>query len=123
MIEQQHTTTVFDGEGNVVATEVTTILVPVPEEISDRQFAMGLAIAGLITQAEALAFVKTGEVPAALQAMIGAIEDDDARFEAEMLVSGATVFKRSHPLVSMIASQVGWSEQQTDQFWYDCAQR
>lgn len=123
MIEQQHTTTVFDGEGNVVATEVTTILIPVPEEISDRQFAMGLAIAGLITQPEALAFVKTGEVPAALQAMIGVIEDNDARFDAEMLVSGATVFKRSHPLVGMIASQIGWTEQQTDQFWYDCAQR
>lgn len=123
MIEVQSTTVLQDGQGNVVSTETVTTFVPVPEEISDRQFAMGLAIAGLITQAEALAFVKTGEVPAALQAMIGAIEDDDARFEAEMLVSGATVFKRSHPLVNMIASQVGWTEQQTDQFWYDCAQR
>ena len=123
MIEKQHTIALQDGEGNVISTETVTEYVSVPEEISDRQFAMGLAIAGLITQAEALAFVKTGEVPAALQAMIGAIEGDDARFEAEMLVSGATVFKRSHPLVSMIASQVGWTEQQTDQFWYDCAQR
>lgn len=123
MIEKQHTIVLQDGEGNVVSTETLTHYEPVPEEISDRQFAMGLAIAGLITQAEALAFVKTGEVPTALQAMVDAIEDTGARFEAEMLVSGATVFKRSHPLVSMIASQVGWTEQQTDQFWYDCSQR
>lgn len=123
MIEKQHTIALQDGEGNVISTETVTEYVSVPEEISDRQFAMGLAIAGLITQAEALAFVKTGEVPTALQTMIDAIADADARFEAEMLVSGATIFKRSHPLVSMIASQVGWTEQQTDQFWYDCAQR
>lgn len=123
MIEVQHTIVLQDGQGNVVSTETVTHYEPVPEEISDRQFAMGLAIAGLITQAEALAFVKTGEVPSALQVMIDAIEDAGARFDAEMLVSGATVFKRSHPLVSMIASQVGWTEQQTDQFWYDCAQR
>lgn len=114
---------VNDGHGNVIGTETITFECPVPNEISDRQFAMGLAIAGFITQAEALAFVKTGEVPTALQVMIDAIEDAVARFEAEMLVSGATVFKRNHPLVSMIASQVGWTEQQADQFWYDCAQR
>lgn len=123
MIAVEHTTVLQDGQGNVISTETVTEYVSVPEEISDRQFAMGLAIEGLITQAEALAFVKTGEVPASLQVMIDAIEDDDARFEAEMLVSGATVFKRTHPLVSLIASQIGWTEQQTDQFWYDCSKR
>lgn len=123
MIEVTHSIQLQDGEGNIISTETVTEYVPVPDEISDRQFAMGLAIVGLITQAEALSFVKTGEVPVALQVMIDAIEDDEARFEAEMLVSGATVFKRSHPLVSMIASQVGWTEQQTDQFWYDCSKR
>lgn len=123
MIETTHTVQLQDGQGNVISTETVTEYVPVPEEISDRQFAMGLAIAGLITQAEALSFVKTGEVPVALQVMIDAIADANARFEAEMLVSGATVFRRSHPLVGMIASQVGWTEQQTDQFWYDCSNR
>lgn len=94
-----------------------------PEEISDRQFAHQLAIAGVITQAEALDFVKTGTIPAALQAIVDAIADDDARFDAEMFISGATIFKRNHPLTIAIGSAYGWTSEQMDTFWFAASAR
>jgi len=85
--------------------------------ISDRQFAQALADLGVIARTEALAFVKRGEVPAALQAAIDAIADADARFAAEMQVSGATLFERTHPSTLALAHALGWSEVQTDELW------
>lgn len=91
--------------------------VPVPHEISDRQFAHQLAKAQIITQAEALAFVATGTVPVALQAIVDAIPDVDARFDAQMILSGAVVFKRAHPLTAAIGAAYGFSPEQMDAFF------
>ena len=80
---------------------------PVPDEISDRQFAHQLVRDGRITQAEALAFVQTGTIPADLVTALDEITDSEQRFDAEMLLSGATVFKRLHPVTTMIATAFG----------------
>ncbi|KQT58158.1 hypothetical protein ASG52_22150 [Methylobacterium sp. Leaf456] len=94
---------------------------PVPSTvlpaISDRQFAQALADLGVIARAEALAFVKRGEVPTALQAAIDAIPDPDDRFAAEMQVSGATTFERAHPSTLALAHALGWSDAQMDELW------
>lgn len=89
---------------------------PVPDTISDRQFFQQLAIAGVISQEEALAAVKTGDIPGALSGFVAAL-DDAARFNAEMLLSGATVFQRNHPLTDAIAMAQGMTPAQVDDFF------
>lgn len=90
---------------------------PVPEVISDRQFAQALAKQGVITKDEALAFVKRGEVPDALQAVIDSIEDPENRFDLDMAVSGATTFERSNPSTVVLAAALQWSAEQMDDLW------
>lgn len=94
----------------------------VPRDISDRQFFQQAAIAGVVTQAEALAAVQTGTIPAVLQAMVDAIQDPDEQFAATMILSGATVFERTHPLTEAIGVGAGWSSEQIDQFFIAAAQ-
>lgn len=90
---------------------------PVPETVSDRQFAQVLAKMGVMTQDEALAFVKVGEVPAKLQAAIDSIEDPDQRFAVNMAVSGATTFNRSNPSTLFLLKALGWTPEQADDLW------
>jgi hypothetical protein len=90
---------------------------PVPETISDRQFAQVLAIDGLITQAEALAWVKGGTVPASIQSVVDGIADASAKFGAQMLLSGATSFNRSHPMVTQLGTSLGMTPAQIDDIW------
>lgn len=95
---------------------------PVPQIISDRQFFQQAAISGLITQAEALAAVKTGDIPATLQAIVDSITDVNEKFAAEMLLSGATTFDRLHPLTEVVRVSLGWTPEQIDQFFTSAAQ-
>ena len=85
--------------------------------ISDRQFFQQLAVMEIITTAEALAAVRTGDIPAVLQGYVDAIDDDGQRFAAEMLLSGATVFERNHPLTEAIGAGQGMSAAQVDEFF------
>lgn len=93
---------------------------PVPEIISDRQFFQQLAVQGVITQAEALAAVKTGTIPTALQNLISALPADQ-QFGATMIVSGATTFNRSHALTIAIGQAYGWTAAQMDALWMAAA--
>ena len=90
--------------------------VPVPDSISDRQFFQQLAADGIITRAEALAAVKTGDIPAALAGIVDALPEAD-RFGAEMLLSGATVFERTHPLSVAIGEARGMTATDIDAFF------
>ena len=90
---------------------------PVPQTISDRQFFQQLAIMQIITQEEALAAVKTGAIPAALQSIVDTIVDDQTRFNVEMILSGATTFERSHPLTNNIGTAYGMTSEQMDDFF------
>jgi hypothetical protein len=89
--------------------------------ISDRQFFQQAALAGIITQAEALAAVQTGAIPAALQSIVDAIADPQQKFAAQMILSGATTFERNHPLTQSIGLALGWTEDQIDQFFRSAA--
>jgi hypothetical protein len=90
---------------------------PVPQTISDRQFAQVLAMDGLITEEDALAWVKVGTVPARLQALVDAIPDAAARFSANMLLGGATEFRRDHPMVSQLGAGLAMTDAQIDDIW------
>lgn len=89
---------------------------PVPEEISDRQFFHALALLGMITEAEALAAVKTGDPPAAMDAFIAALPSED-QFGARMLLEGATTFRRSHPLTEAFGAGMAMGAAQIDNLW------
>jgi hypothetical protein len=76
---------------------------PPPEVISDRQFAQALALAGTISEAEALAWAARGELPEAMEDALALIpEADRRRFGARMMLAGATTFERSHPLTDQL---------------------
>lgn len=94
----------------------------VPQLISDRQFFQQAAVVGLITQAEALAAVQTGTVPAILMSVINGMSDEMQKFAAEMMLAGATVFDRNHPLTEGVGAALGWTSEQIDQFFMAASQ-
>jgi len=102
---------VFDGTQIVV-----TRPAPVPEIISDRQFFQQLAIEGLITHAEALAAVRTGDIPAAMAAFITSLSSDQ-QFAAEMLLCGATQFLRHHPVTIALGVGLSKTSDEMDAIW------
>ncbi len=89
---------------------------PVPNSISDRQFFHILAVDGLITEAEALAAVKTGDPPAAFETFIASLPEGQ-RFNARMLLEGATTFERRHPLTDAFGSMYGMTPEEIDNLW------
>lgn len=109
------------ADGAFVAPSLSEVPVVVPEVISDRQFFQQLATLGLCTQAEALAAVQVGSLPAQMEALLSQLPSEQ-QFPARMLLTGATEFKRNHPVVATFAAASGWSDAQTDQFWIDASQ-
>lgn len=91
----------------------------VPVVISRRQFFQQLAVLGIITKDEALSAMRNGSTPAALNTLVQAIPDAGERFDAEMLVSGATDFLRYHPVTIQIGSAFGMTPAEIDQFFID----
>lgn len=122
-----HSETIFDilASGDLGIPVAPYVAPPeiVPASISDRQFAHELRARSLITQAEALAFVARGELPAALSALIAALPTQQARDDAELLLAGATSFERGHPLTATLAAGFGWTSQQADEFFIAAAAR
>lgn len=86
---------------------------PVPASVSDRQFFQQAALMGFITQEEALAAVSTGAIPATFSEVIGKMFDDN-QFAAKMMVSGATVFERNHPLTLVFGELMGLNKDELD---------
>jgi hypothetical protein len=105
------------SDAELAAYDITKIVTAdVPQVISDRQFFQNLANRGIITEAEALAAVGPGVIPAALAAFVAQLPEGD-RFAANMVLTGATEFQRTHPLVPVFAGLFGWSSTDIDDFW------
>lgn len=85
----------------------------VPAVVSDRQFFHACARAGLVTQDEALAAVRTGDLPAMLQDIVDLIPPP-YDFDVRMALQGESTFRRAHPFVEMIGRSLGWSHDQVD---------
>jgi len=89
---------------------------PVPSQISDRQFFQQLAVMDLISEAEAIAAVSTGTLPAAMAGFIDQLPAEQ-RFAARMALQGATTFVRSNPLVETFGAMQGMTPEQVDDLW------
>ena len=88
--------------------------------ISDRQFFQQLALDGVISEAEAEAAVATGVIPAAMLALVDALPAGQ-RFGARMMLMGATVFERHHPLTETIGALYGWDSARIDRLFEHAA--
>ena len=88
--------------------------------ISDRQFFQQMANDGRITQQEALDAVGSGVIPAAMDALIDQLPPED-RFAARMLVRGATMFLREHPVTVLIGQLYGMTGADIDQLWQEAS--
>ncbi|KQZ50325.1 hypothetical protein ASD54_08705 [Rhizobium sp. Root149] len=105
-------------------TTTTVEIAPLPpskpylRNLSRRQFYQALALGDdpYITEAEALAAVASGMLPAAVEAIVSNLPSE-TQFSARMLLVGATTFVRSHPLVGAFGVALGMSESQLDEFW------
>ncbi|MCW2242818.1 hypothetical protein [Azospirillum canadense] len=60
--------------------------------------------------------VKTGEIPTVLAVMVDGLPETD-RFAAEMILSGATEFRRDHQLTAAIGAAQGKTPEQIDDFF------
>lgn len=89
---------------------------PVPASVSRRQFFQALAVKATVSNTEALAAVRTGEIPAAMQTFVDAMPAGD-RFAAEMLLSGAATFDRANPLVPSFMVANGMKDADVDDLW------
>jgi hypothetical protein len=75
----------------------------VPSQVTRRQFFQAAAQEGLITQAEALALLATGAMPASLASAIAALPGAQ-QFTAQMAVLGDQTFERSSAIVVALAT-------------------
>ncbi|QRE74368.1 hypothetical protein [Methylobacterium aquaticum] len=100
-------------------------------DISDRQFARGLWGDGLIGYGDFLGFVGPGVIPAAIQAVVSTLPDDDTgrptpRKEAVGFLTGAKSYSFTHPLVeafraAMAASDPRWTPEYLRARWLSWA--
>lgn len=84
---------------------------PAPIVLTNRQLFAALALAGLITTDEALAAGRTGEVPAAIEAVFASLPEQDA-FLARLTWATMREVPRDHPLIAaMVAAQLATPQQ------------
>lgn len=93
---------------------------PVPQIISRRQFFQAAAGRGMITQPEALDAVRHGEIPVLMQQGIDTLSSEE-KFAAEMLLSGAGEFDRTHPLVAKFGETMSMPPAALDELWREAA--
>jgi hypothetical protein len=90
----------------------------VPTIISDRQFAQALALAGTITEGEALAWAARGELPQAMEEALDHIPDANGqRFGARMMLAAATSYERHLPLTEQLGGLLGYDAAALDALW------
>lgn len=110
--------TVPDEMEKVIRGADPNVFYPSPRvsEISDRQWAQALWKRNVITFDEARAFVKTGDLPPALLALIDELPEED-RNDAILTAEGAVLFSIDHPLVEKMSSAFGWDRAKLSEFW------
>lgn len=90
---------------------------PIPDVVNRRQFFQQLALSEVITKQEAINAIANGKLPQAVESVIDQIEDEDDKFNAQMILIGGSEFERLHPLTDKIKAMVNWSDEDRDNFW------
>lgn len=84
--------------------------------ISKRQFATQAALSGMISEAEAEAFLVANMLPAIISTFISTLPAEQ-QFIARMKAVGALEYRRDDPMVLALAALKGLSATQMDAFW------
>jgi hypothetical protein len=77
-------------------------------------FTIAVAGAGLITTAEATAYLQSGTLPAAASSALSAIPEGAQRTEAQLRFIGATEIRRNDPLIDILRTNAGLTHSQLD---------
>jgi hypothetical protein len=93
----------------------------VPGAISRRQLLIALVATGLITEVEALAAAKTGDVPAAIDTVFSKLPPEQT-LAARITWATMTQVERDHPLVQAIIDAQIASAEQVDALFRAAAQ-
>lgn len=78
------------------------------------QFAMALRAGGVVTKAEAAAWLANGTLPAIGAAALAQIADDAAREDAELRFIAATEIERLNPFIALLQVEAGLTDAQVD---------
>ena len=90
-------------------------------QLTPRQLFIGLATAGFISEAEAIAAAAGGAMPAAVEAAIAPLPPE-AQLAARITWARMTLVNRTDPLVALLAASQGLGEAELDAFFETCAQ-
>lgn len=101
---------------SIIKIDPSLVRLPVPAEISDRQFFQQMAIEERITKQEALDAVGSGIIPPAMDGLVDQLPQEQ-QFAARMLIRGATTFRRDHPVTELIGQIYGMSQEAIDETW------
>lgn len=87
--------------------------------LSRRQLLTALALEGLISAAEAVAWAASNTLPAAIEAMVAALPTPEAQTAARITLASFTVAERLDPMVPMLAAvaPVPLTDDQLDAFF------
>jgi hypothetical protein len=89
---------------------------PVPEKVTETQFMRAAVKVGIVTAAEAKAYLARGVIPAFVETAIAQIPAN-VRTDAELKIIGSDTFHRTDPVFAMlIAGGAATSEQVDDLF-------
>lgn len=93
----------------------------VPQSVSRRQIITGLGLLGWITEQEAIDALATGARPAAVNAVINQLPQEE-QFPATMKWIGFQTAYRNDSMVLALAAVAEKSEQDVDEFFLFCSQ-
>jgi hypothetical protein len=89
---------------------------PVPEKVTETQFMRAAVKVGIVTAAEAKAYLARGVIPAFVETAVAQIPAN-VRTDAELKIIGSDTFHRTDPVFAMlIAGGAATSEQVDDLF-------
>lgn len=109
----------WEGEGNTIPPYEDPGQ-PVPHTVTRWQLIEGLATVGWITEQEALDAASVGAMPAAVEAVISSLPEED-QFKAKMKWINFQNALRDDPLVAALANAQGKTEDEVDEFFRLCA--
>ena len=103
-------------DGTNVAAYLPSPPPPSFTDIDPRQFFQALALQGKISQADCLAYLRTGVLPAQIQAAVSTLSADQ-QFSALCLLIGAQKYQRSNDLVPLLGAALGMQSANLDALW------
>lgn len=87
---------------------------PVPQSVTDIQFALACVSAGLMTAQEAEDWVGAGVLPSGVTAALAAITDPQTLAAVRIRIRGARVIERSNLVIDLLQQHLGLTSQQVD---------